>query len=622
MPNTPTVRFTVTNLAYSIANIVKGISFVEGVTKRGPISDPSQLMTSWEKFIKVYGGYTADSQFPLLCERAFMRGAQLRVSRVAHYTDNTDRNTLTADKATVNSPFKFVFDAALVASNNIDIDIDGVNMATVPFNTDSDTTMSDIAGALANMANVENAVVITGPAADDDLAIIVWLTSNVDTPVINAAVTGGASQANITVEDVLDVVDATGNSLFTPTMKYYGADYNNVYLQISDASNGFTNYFNLSVVHALEPSLTETYQNLKIPNPVPGLANLTYLDAVKTASQLLDFAYIDISALSGNVRPINGIYYFFNGSDGGTITDADYTGSSAGRTGFYAFDDFDDAMQVAAPEMSSSTIHQAGSAYAELRKDLMYYAHLDNSLTTADAYAAARNGFNIDSIYTAFFAGGLSIKHPSTNQVTQISEMGDVLGLAAYVDSTLGEWRAHSGREQGQIYNVLGVVNNFGSPARYNDLNLLANRQINMVVQRDGIVYLNGNFSGDLETSPLSFRSIVRLIIFIQKSIKPTAERYLDKPNDIPSWKNLFREVEPFLNALVTGRAMYSYRWRGDQDVSRIEDVVINNLNDIELGKYKVRLFIKPTPSIQEIAIDIVITPLAVDFELVTNVTE
>lgn len=617
MPNATEVRFSITNLAYSITNILKGISFVQGITKRGPVMNPETIVTSWTQFVRIFGGYTSDSDFPVLMERAFARGAQLRVSSVRHFTDPSDRNTLTATKATMSSAQILTFDAALIVGNLFDFDIDGVAINQVPFNTDSNTTMADILAELLLLDVVENAYIIdAGAGTDDDRQIVIFWAEAPDSPVINAAVSGGASQAGVTLDDNLGILDSAGNLLFEPTLKYEGEDYDNVYLQITDADNGQAGYFNMYIRHALEPSLNEKYANLKIPLVPPSAINSTYLDTAKQASQLMDFTYYDLSALSGQLRPINGTYFFGGGFNGGAVVDTDYIGNSAGKTGFYAFDDYNDAFQIAAPEMSDNTIHVAGAAYAEMRKDLQYLAHLSNSLTTQTALVAARAATNIDSYYTSFSGGGLKITDPVSGAVKEISEIGDLLGIAAYVDSTIGQWASQAGRTKSKIFNALGVVNNFGSPAKFADLNILSNRQINMVIQRDNIIFVEGNLSAALATSPLSYNSAVRLLMFIQKSIRPTLERYIEEPCDIPTWKALYREVEPFFLDLIKERAIFSYRWKGDQDISKIEDVVVNQLADVQNGLYKVKLFLKITPYMREIEVELVVTPLGVSFDL------
>ena len=492
MPSSSKVEFSVKNLTFSVAQLTRGISYIQGVFKRGPVADPSILVTSWPEFERLYGGLIGTSDDPHLAKRALEYGALLRVSRVAHYTDVSDSSTLTAVKATPGSIQVLTFDAALVTSNQIDMDVNGTAITPVVFSTDSNTTMALLVTELEANADIENAIVVDGGSGTaDDRVIIVF--GNTALTIDNADVTLGASQANIVVTTPTGILDDANNTLFTLSMKYHGEDYNNVTYTISDASNGDTSYFNLDIEHSLESDLNESYKNLKIDGQ-PDVGNSTYLLKVIQGSQLVDVTYSDLSALTGQLRPVNGVYYLSSGDDGDAVVAADYTGDSAGATGFYAFDQVDDGLQLGAPSISTVAIHTAGAAYAFNRGDLIYFAHLDNSLTTRSALVAARDSTNVDTRFCAFFAGGLKVNNPNDLSVQEISELGDIFGIAAFSDNQLGPWLSIAGKNRGVVRNVLGVVNNFGTKAKQTDLELLANRQINMVIQKDNLIYLKGNF--------------------------------------------------------------------------------------------------------------------------------
>ena len=54
------------------------------------------------------------------------------------------------------------------------------------------------------------------------------------------------------------------------------------------------------------------------------------------------------------------------------LDDADYIGVSAHKTGLYAFDTVNDALQIATPGVTAAAVIAAGLAYCESRKDMMY----------------------------------------------------------------------------------------------------------------------------------------------------------------------------------------------------------------------------------------------------------
>lgn len=619
MPNTPNVNFQVSNLVNLPSTPSQGVSFVEGITVRGPFGNPEDVINSWSSFVRIFGGLHPTSLFPLLCKRALDKGAKLRVNRVGHYTTPATPSSLDAVLSVLAESTKLTFDADFVTANVIDMDVNGNTITSVPFNTDNNTTLADIATQIALDPSVQAALVIsTGTPNDREILVI---PTGATVPVTNIVVTLGTSQANGTTATVTGVVNADSVPLFTIETKseHAGADYNNWTLDILPPSNGGAGYFDLELRHSLEPNLNEVYQNLIITGN-PSVANSNYLDDLVTGSKFHKPVYYDLSGTSGQVTPLTMALKFINGTDGTTPSFSDYIGDSTGKTGLFAFDKFDDAMQILIPEADETWtgVHAAGSAYAANRKDLVYWAHLGYNLDKT-ALITARQATLINSKFTAFFSGGLKVVHPVSGLALNIPEFVDILGNAARSDQNFGEWYSFAGLNRGQINNVNGVVRNYGSPAAFDDLNDIQNAQINMAVVRNNAAYLWGLFSAQLENNPEKFLSIVRLIIFIQKSLRPMLEQYLEDPNDIPTWKRIFYNVKPFLDGLVTGRALSEYLWDGDQDVTEIANVQVNNPTDVQNGIYKVNFMIKPIVPLQEIKINIVITTAGVSFETATQ---
>ena len=73
-----------------------------GVTERGPIATPTRSV-SWPDWVKIFGGYTANSDLPQAIFGAFQNGAREVITvRVVHFSDITNPNAFTATKATGN----------------------------------------------------------------------------------------------------------------------------------------------------------------------------------------------------------------------------------------------------------------------------------------------------------------------------------------------------------------------------------------------------------------------------------------------------------------------------------------------------------------------------------------
>ena len=397
--------------------------------------------------------------------------------------------------------------------------------------------------------------------------------------------------------------DGVPVTLFTAQPKYQGLDYNNIKIEITNPSNGITaDYWNMYITHDLEPELNEAYINL--PKFVDGLASAqTVLDEVKAMSQLLDFNYVDTTA-GVIMRPaVLAASAFTGGVNPAGHVAGDYVAA------MQKFNNVDDCMILATPEMSITAINQGGATYCDGRKDMVFFAHLSNSLTTAVALTGERTTIANNTPFVHFFAGGIKVRREKTLVEASISEMGDVLGVAAYVHNNFGPWYSLAGWNRGRIDDALGVVNNFGTPASFADLNTLANSQINMLVQKNGIVQISGNFSGQAANDQLRFSSVVFFTIWLQKTLMPILEQYLEEPNDTITFKKIYYHLKPLLDKLASPdyRAVYKYEYYGDQDANTLDDLQVNDKVDVQNGKYKINLKVWAIPSMQELTFNLML---------------
>lgn len=437
--------------------------------------------------------------------------------------------------------------------------------------------------------------------------------------------------ATISDPDTLDAVkgtiDETGadfaifndgmedHDLFNLVLKYPGADYNNLTISITAASNGDTNSFNIEITHALEPRLNELYENLTIVGQ-PTVAESNYLMVIQEQSKLVDVVYEDLSSLEDDLRPINGTWGITGGTDGTAPTDADYEGDSAGKTGVFAFDDYDDFDFIASLDNSSADVLTAVGTYAKNREDVRALLYLPDSMTTTALLIAGRVATTLDTRYAGFFAGGLKIRNPflDTKVPYNIPAIGDILGVACKSSAEFGPWWSFAGTQRGVINNARGVINNFVDQTK---LNALAQKQINAVINKSGQIYVKGQLSAQLASSRKSYLNVVGLIIYLRKSLKPIFERYLEQPNDFRTFKEIYNEVYPFLEELKSAekRAIVEYSYQGDQFANSDADLKVNTRPELDQGKYRVDLHLKEVVSLQEFNFNIISTSSSVSFE-------
>jgi hypothetical protein len=606
MPTSPRVVQNEIDVTFSPATPPVGISLLIGECKRGPAFKPDTIFTSFEAFRKVYGGLIQGNNFPHIVKRAIERGSAVRIVNVKHMS-NVAAGTLAATNATAASSSLVNLSGALGSDNTITVTVNGTPTAQA-YVTSSNNTLQLLVDKLKLLTGViedayivsTNAIVIV-PKAGVALVTTVGFTGT--TPPTGTVVTEATFE------------DGSNNTLFSFTPKYPGADYNNVMIMVSAANNGDADAFDITIKKLDEPDLTESYPNLKIVGK-PTVNQSTYLKDIADKSQFLVPVYNDLSGIvAAQITPRKTAIRYQTGTDAATDAN-DYIGALSSKSGLYAADAYSDMAQFCIPNNSTTAVIQAASAYAAARKDLEFFAWLGDFSTEA-ALATARDNTLIDSSYTKFFAGTISALDPfSTSGATlAISPMGDICGIFDFNDAKNGPWISAAGRTRGKILNALGVTNNFGTPGNYVNLNMLSNRQINLIVNESGTLYLKGNFTGQRANSAVSYGNVRRFLIHLKKTLGPFLEKFLEDPNDIPTWKAMYLQGFPTMDNFVEKRALFEYVWDGDQFARSINELKVNNANDVGLGKYKLRMFLKVVVALQEITLDVILTPSGVSFE-------
>lgn len=498
----------VADLSVLVETGLKGINAVLGITERGIIGK-SVLVGSWNEYVRHFGGLVSYSDFPLYCKRTLERGGKLRIARVGHYTDITDKTTL------VGSP------------------------------------------------------------------------------------------ATYTIEGEDDAPDAKfeANSI--------GEWGNGLKIVIAPAKNGATDQFDIQISLAGYPDLAQTVSNL---NKV-----LTASDIAKFNMQSL---LVVLDGLGATL--VAGSYDFSGGAfDTSTITDIDYIGDSVGENGLHYFDNDVDFIKIAVPEKAVPAIDDALIAYAEMRKDCRAVLRTPIGISglTAIDYRDREgvfegSGIAPDTWYADMFFGGLHIQHPTTGEETHIHSIGDVLGAMSMRDSKQSEWYAVAGSKRGRIGKTLGVDYNLGSAARSTEFDQVSNRGINAVIDdKDFGVVIWDNVTLSKSATLLRHSNVADLLVYLSRAISPLAKSELFNPNDIETWKAVYRKVRPLLELIKEKRGIWDYLYQGDQLIDDISQAQVNTGTTIDAGQYLFNLYIKPKVAMKYIGIKVVVANSGVSFE-------
>lgn len=216
------------------------------------------------------------------------------------------------------------------------------------------------------------------------------------------------------------------------------------------------------------------------------------------------------------------------------------------------------------------------------------------------------------SKWISYFAGGL--KYANSFGLPQNADvLGTVLGLADSSATGYGYNYSFAGVNRGVVSDAAGpAVANFGSPARTNDLEQLANNYINIFVVKDTPSFgkrtvLWHNFTSQVKQDSFRFIGNTGLILNIKKTLRPILESYIEEPNIWNTWADIYARVKPLISSWVDNNALTDPVWQGDQHASSWKDLKVNTEEDVRQGKYHIIFSFKDIVSMQQINVDVVL---------------
>ena len=581
-----------------------------GVAERGPINKPV-LVTSWEQFINKFGSYL-QAGYLAYAARAFFDngGSVLFVNRIAHLTDPTDRNTLTAVKAQVVLKDRRVATASLV---------------TGTVGTDRIAWRAIQPGAAGNAVSVE--LVVSGndtPLSVEVLgqAITVNLaTDGAGDPVstadqVAAAVVGSPdASARVTAEtQEAGIVQAaasanlSGGQNALDTLKVRAADEGiwgeRLSVQVEDGSLDPTSAFNLVVRHKGE--VVEVFKDLSMDEAAPNHVELV-------VNERSDFIIVeDLGAASGVPadRPVIGAFELSGGNDGLTgLDDADYSGDPSQHTGFYAFDEIDALNLIMVPGVTTAEVIHAGITYAENRQDLMLLAEAPIHLEPLEAVdfrkgqgMYSHGAFN--SSYAALYYPWIEINDPVTGKRKLVPPSGAVAGCYARSDKKTHVWYAPAGIDRGRVFNALSL----GYKTSRGERDVLYPEGVNVIASfPDSGINIWGQKTLQSQPSALDRVNVRRLMMFIEEAIAESSRFVVFEPNNPQTWRALIRLINPFMQDIKDKGGLYDFAVQCDEET--------NTPAVIDRNELVARVFVKPTKTAEFIELNFVLTATGADFK-------
>lgn len=565
MPNSPSVKFTIENNNIDLTTPQIGVSMVLARTEKGPFYDPSKLITSVTQFVNEFGGEFVPDGSASNIEKALSVGSKLRVIRI---------------------PGTGYYKGILHPTNT-----------TVPSPSDQQTPQAVLVIGTSNDSKIQ--IGFTTKQYDQKI-------NGADTFTVKWSKSGNTLMYTIQGKDQ-DIVLESGAVL---TYKAHSA--------VSPVAGTTIDYFQLNSFLRNSDFLDPVVVGA---STIPGVTSVDGL--IKWLATSIDGSNTDLTIT------VAGTAF---GSISTTLVSEAIPGSSGGTptveqwvAGLEYAKDYIDPYQIFCSHLHQHltttadqlAVHKAAKEMLDELEEYVYFIEvpkyksgttIPQDKASIKAWIESCVGTIGNSKWVAYFAGGL--KYYNTYGILVDSDcIGSVVGLGDASAAVHGPWRSFAGMNRGVIYDAHGTVSiNYGSPGRYPDLNELANSYANMMVVRDTPnsgkqTMLWHCFTSQVKQDSFKFLSVVKLVLYLKKYLRPILESYIEEPNLWTTWNQIYFQVKPELDRLVEASAMSEYTWAGDQFATSYDDLVINKELDVRQGRYKVKLAFKEVVPMQEINI-------------------
>lgn len=566
MPTSPIVNFKVENNNVLVTTPQTGISCLVARTTKGPYNDPSNLLTTFAQFKNLFGEEIVPDGTPSNIEKAFMGGSKLRIIRVpgAGYFKGVLLNSATPS---ANPPSTQQVPPAIMSLSH------NGKSVTIGFYTktyDEQIDGSDTFDAKFVLQGNTVFCTITGTGKTDVLEQMPVITFKNNSSVNRTTVDYLQFYQFLTTSKFLEPVIKSVTGIASPSIaniaKWLADEVDNTTLNLSVQIGGSA-VSSTAVVRVSEPGSSGT-----APTASQWISSLEYL------RDYSDFYHVGCSHIDQHLNLSS------------------------------------DQLEVHAAAKQLADELEEWGYMIEVPK---YTTHYTSGTTVRDkasiiTWIQTCIGSIGNSRNVWYFAGG--IKYYDNNGILVDSDiLGTIMGLADNSGSKFGPWLSFAGINRGCIYDGNGPSTiNFGAPARYNDLNDLAGMFANVIVVKDTFnagkqTMLWHNFTSQIKQDSFKFISIIQLIYYLKKMLRPILESKIEEPNYIPTWMDIYLLVKPELDYLVEQNAMSEYTWSGDQNATGYADLQVNNEADVRQGKYKAVLTFKDIVPMQEITMSLVI---------------
>ncbi len=238
----------------------------------------------------------------------------------------------------------------------------------------------------------------------------------------------------------------------------------------------------------------------------------------------------------------------------GTLTDADYKGSQASKTGIYALEKADLFNLMCIPPYDAndnvgSTVIGEAAVYCEKRRAFL----IVDPPSSWNSKQTAKTGFatlGTGSKNAAVFFPRLSQPNPlKNNQMETFAPCGAIAGVISRIDTNRGIWKAPAGLEA-ILKGVPGISVNLTDDEN-GELNKMGINCLRSKPPAGRIIWGARTLKGDDQlASEWKYISIRRTALYIEESLFRGNQWVVFEPNDEPLWAQIRLNVGSFMHNL------------------------------------------------------------------------
>lgn len=323
--------------------------------------------------------------------------------------------------------------------------------------------------------------------------------------------------------------------------------------------------------------------------------------------------WVEITSTTGTITAKSLAAFIDGDEDYSSLEAADYEGDATAQTGIHSFDESFNFIRMAFLEPvagEETECHDLLANYAASRWVMSYYPcpSLETGYESRD-FSLRENtwatGTAIDSFTARLMYGDFQVIDPRTELKVYAPSVVDFIAKSAIKDANGPVWFSESATPYRQLSNKLDIYYNLGTSARITEANAAVEAGVSPAIwdSAEGAV-LWGDATLYRKDGLLKKANIAEMVLQVRRNLITIARRDgLFQPADLTSVRNLYLAITNEMDDVVARRGASSYTYQGDQDVTDIQDMTVNDPTEFQAGTYKFTLFVTPIGTITAIPI-------------------